>query len=93
MFELVQGLGAAKSRQDVAAALKLLDEDMVLEAPAFGSRSRGIAENEAALGSVTRCMVSPPKGDIEPGRTDDCETPSLRYGPTMLAFAGRTAET
>ena len=62
MFELAQGLAAAKSRQDVAAALTLLDEDMVLEAPAFGTMSRGIAENEAALGSVTRCMVSPPKG-------------------------------
>jgi hypothetical protein len=40
MFELAQGLAAAKSRQDVAAALKLLDEDMVLEAPAFGTWSR-----------------------------------------------------
>ena len=36
-----QRLAAAKSRQDGAAALKLLDEDMVLEAPAFGTRSRG----------------------------------------------------
>ena len=27
MFELVHGLAAAKSRQDVAAALKLLDKD------------------------------------------------------------------
>ena len=49
MFELAQGLATAKSRQDVAAALKLLDKDMVLEAPAFGTRSRGPAENEAAL--------------------------------------------
>jgi predicted ester cyclase len=54
MFELAQGLAAAKSRQDVAAALKLLDKDMVLEAPAFGTRSRGLAENEAALARFFR---------------------------------------
>jgi hypothetical protein len=54
MFELAQGLAAAKSRQDVAAALKLLDKDMVLEAPAFGTRSRGLAENEAALANFFR---------------------------------------
>lgn len=33
----------------MAATLKLPDKDMVLEAPAFGTRSRGLAENEAAL--------------------------------------------
>jgi len=50
MFELAQALAAAKSRQDLAAAIKLLDKDMLLEAPAFGTRARGLAENEAALG-------------------------------------------
>ncbi|MEA2926756.1 MAG: hypothetical protein QOD25_3878 [Alphaproteobacteria bacterium] len=54
MFELAQGLAVAKSRHDVAAALKLLDKDMVLEAPAFGTRSRGLAENEAALAKFFR---------------------------------------
>jgi hypothetical protein len=54
MFELAQGLAVAKSRQDVAGALKLLDKDMVLEAPVFGTRSRGLAENEAALAKFFR---------------------------------------
>lgn len=49
MFELAQALAVAKSRQDVPAALKLLHSDMVLEAPAFGTRYKGLAENERAL--------------------------------------------
>jgi predicted ester cyclase len=49
MFELAQALAAAKSRQDVAAALDLVHRDMVLEAPAFGTVARGVAENELAL--------------------------------------------
>jgi hypothetical protein len=35
MFELAQALAAAKSRQDVPAALKLLHADIVLETPAW----------------------------------------------------------
>jgi hypothetical protein len=54
MFELAQALAAAKSRQDLSAALKVLDKDIVLEAPAFGTRSRGLAENEAALAKFFR---------------------------------------
>jgi predicted ester cyclase len=49
MFELAQALAVAKSRQDVPAAMKLLHTEMVLETPAFGTRSRGLAENERAL--------------------------------------------
>ena len=49
MFELAQALAVAKSRQDVGAALALLHPEMVLEAPAFGSVARGLAENEFAL--------------------------------------------
>ena len=49
MFELAQQLAVAKSRQDVPAALKVLHEEMLLETPAFGSRVRGLAENEQAL--------------------------------------------
>jgi predicted ester cyclase len=49
MFELAQSLAIAKSRQDVAAALKLCHPEMVLEAPAFGSVANGLAENEQAL--------------------------------------------
>jgi predicted ester cyclase len=49
MFELAQALATAKSRQDVPAAMMLFDCDMLLETPAFGTRARGLAENEAAL--------------------------------------------
>jgi predicted ester cyclase len=61
MFELVQQLAVAKSRQDVPAALKVLHEDMLLESPAFGSRACGLAENERAL---TRFFQSFPDYDV-----------------------------
>ena len=48
MFELAQMLAAAKSRQDVPAAMMLFDGDMLLESP-FGTRAQGLAENEQAL--------------------------------------------
>jgi predicted ester cyclase len=54
MFELAQALATAKSRQDVAAALRLFDPDMLLETPAFGTRARGLAENEVALARFFR---------------------------------------
>jgi hypothetical protein len=50
----------------VAAALKPLDKDMVLEAPAFGTRSRGLAENEAALAKFFRNF---PDYNVEFGRS------------------------
>jgi hypothetical protein len=50
MFELAQALAAAKSRQHLAAAMNLLNTNMLLEAPAFGTRAQGLAENEAVLG-------------------------------------------
>ncbi|MFF7184920.1 ester cyclase [Streptomyces sp. NPDC008222] len=49
MFELAHALAVAKSRQDVSAALRLFHPDMVLETPAFGTTSRGPAENEKVL--------------------------------------------
>src|SRR5712675_895818 len=49
MFELAQALAIAKSRQDVSAALKLFDADMVLESPAFGTRARGLKANTEVL--------------------------------------------
>lgn len=49
MFELAQALAAAKSRQDMPAALKVLHHDMLLETPAFGTSARGLAENEKVL--------------------------------------------
>lgn len=49
MFELAQQLAVAKSRQDVPAALEVMHEEMLLETPSFGSRARGLAENERTL--------------------------------------------
>ena len=49
MLELAQALAVAKSRQDVPAALKLLHPDMLLESPAFGTKARGLAQNQKVL--------------------------------------------
>ena len=45
MFGLAQALAAAKSRQDVPAAMKLFHEEMLLETPAFGTNAVGLAAN------------------------------------------------
>jgi predicted ester cyclase len=50
MFALAQSLAEAKSRQDVAAASRLLHADMLLQTPAFGTCARGLAENVKVLG-------------------------------------------
>jgi predicted ester cyclase len=62
MFELAQALAAAKSRQDVPAALRLFHQEMVLESPAFGTTARGLAANEKAL---TRFFASFPDYDVD----------------------------
>jgi hypothetical protein len=49
MSQLAQALAAAKSQQDLSAAMKLFHHDMLLETPAFGTLARGLAENETAL--------------------------------------------
>ncbi|MYV41517.1 hypothetical protein GT030_22270 [Streptomyces sp. SID1328] len=49
MVALAQALATAKTQQDVPAAMELLHRDMVLEAPAFGTRAHGPAANERAL--------------------------------------------
>ena len=61
MFALAQTLAAAKSRQDLPAAMKLFHPDMVLETPAFGTKARGLAENEAIL---KRFFASFPDYDV-----------------------------
>ena len=61
MFELAQALAAAKSRQDVPAALAVLHDDMLLETPAFGTSARGLAENEKVL---TRFFTSFPDYNV-----------------------------
>lgn len=49
MFALAQALAEAKGRQDVQAAMKLLHPEMLLEAPAFGTRVQGHAQVEETL--------------------------------------------
>ncbi|MDT7610035.1 MAG: hypothetical protein QOG96_4538, partial [Pseudonocardiales bacterium] len=61
MFELAEALAVAKSRRDVAAAVRLLHHDMVLETPAFGTLARGLAANEEAL---TRFFASFPDYEV-----------------------------
>jgi predicted ester cyclase len=61
MFELAQALAAAKSRQDVQAALAVLHDDMLLETPAFGTSAHGLAENEKVL---TRFFTSVPDYNV-----------------------------
>lgn len=48
MFQLVQSLAAAKSRQNVPEAMKLFDPEILLVSN-FGSQAKGLAENEATL--------------------------------------------
>src|SRR5262245_6957646 len=61
MFALAQTLAAAKSRQDLPAAMTLFHADMLLETPAFGTSARGLAENEAVL---RRFFASFPDYDV-----------------------------
>ncbi|MFG2088957.1 MULTISPECIES: ester cyclase [unclassified Spirillospora] len=61
MFELAQELAAAKSRQDVPAAMGLLHPEMLLEAPPLGTKAHGTTENERAL---TRFFASFPDYDV-----------------------------
>jgi hypothetical protein len=49
MFQLAAELAAAKSRQDLPAAMRLFHRDMLLACPPFGTIARGLPENEAAL--------------------------------------------
>ncbi|TQV78917.1 nuclear transport factor 2 family protein [Exilibacterium tricleocarpae] len=49
MYQLAAGLGAAKNRQDVAAALTFMHDDIELTSPAWGAIARGKAENAALL--------------------------------------------
>jgi predicted ester cyclase len=49
MLDLAQELAVAKSSRDIPAALRLLQPDMLLETPAFGTTARGLAENERIL--------------------------------------------
>ena len=49
LVPLVAGYAAAKSAQDVAAALAVCDDAFVLDTPTFGTRSPGKAATAAQL--------------------------------------------
>jgi predicted ester cyclase len=49
MLKMAQALAVAKSRQDIAAAMRLFHRDMLLETPAFGTVARGLPENAKVL--------------------------------------------
>ncbi len=49
MYELAYELGVAKNRQDVAAALAFMHDDIELSSPAWGAIARGKEENAALL--------------------------------------------
>ncbi|WP_225993117.1 ester cyclase [Actinomadura rudentiformis] len=85
MFGLAQALAEAKSRQDVPAAMKLLHEEMVLEAPAFGSVARGTEENARAL---TGFFAVFPDYEVElEGHASDGET-LVCWGTVRMTMTG-----
>jgi predicted ester cyclase len=85
MFELAQALAIAKSRQDVSAALKLFDADMVLESPAFGTRARGLKANAEVL---TRFFESFPDYNVVlHGHADNGDTLTC-WGLVQMTMTG-----
>ncbi len=85
MFGLANALAAAKSRQDLPAAMKLFHPDMLLEAPAFGTKARGLAENEATL---ARFFVSFPDYDVAlDGHAGNGET-LICWGTARMTMTG-----
>jgi steroid delta-isomerase-like uncharacterized protein len=85
MFELAQALAAAKSRQDVPAALAVLHDDMLLETPAFGTSARGLAENAKVL---ARFFTSFPDYNVElEGRAASDDT-LVCWGRVQMTMTG-----
>jgi predicted ester cyclase len=85
MFEQAQELAAAKSRQDLPAAMRLFHPGMVLETPAFGTMARGLAETERAL---TRFFLSfPDYNVILQGHGSDSDT-LICWGTAQLTMTG-----
>lgn len=85
MFALATGLGVAKSRQDVRAALEYLHPDMLLTNPAFGTSARGLEANEQAL---VRWFRSFPDYQVTlEGRVSDKET-MVCWGTVRMTITG-----
>jgi predicted ester cyclase len=85
MFELAQALAVAKSRQDVPAALKVLHADMLLETPAFGTRARGLLENERIL---RRFFASFPDYDVVLEGHAASEDTLICWGTARMTMTG-----
>jgi len=82
---LARDLAAAKSRQDVPAALRLLHPEMLLECPPFRTRARGTAENRRAL---TRFFASfPDYGVTLDGHADNDGT-LVCWGIARMTMTG-----
>jgi predicted ester cyclase len=85
MLALAHGLAVAKSRQDVAAALKFFAPDIVLENPAFGTSVRGLAENERAL---TRWFRTFPDYEVSlQGHANNADT-LICWGSVRMTMTG-----
>jgi predicted ester cyclase len=85
MSGLAQALAAAKSQQDLPAAMKLFHPDMLLETPAFGTLARGLAENERAL---TRFFASFPDYHVVlQGHASNSDT-LICWGTAQMTMTG-----
>jgi predicted ester cyclase len=85
MLDLAHLLAVAKSRQDVAAALRLLHPDMLLQTPAFGTTARGLAENQKVL---TRFFASFPDYEVTlHGHAGDGDT-LVCWGTARMTMTG-----
>jgi predicted ester cyclase len=85
MFALAQALAAAKSRQDVAAAMNLFHKDMLLESPAFGTKAQGLAENAKVL---SRFFTSFPDYNVVlQGHASNSDT-LLCWGTVQMTMTG-----
>ncbi|BDU00871.1 hypothetical protein IFM12276_38990 [Nocardia sputorum] len=85
MMDLATELAVVKSRQDVTAALRLMHDEMVLEAPAFGTVARGLDANEAALRTF---FASFPDYDVQlGGNAADGETLAC-WGTVRMTMTG-----
>jgi predicted ester cyclase len=85
MFALAQALAVAKSRQNVAAALKLLHNDMLLETPAFGTSARGLGANEQVL---TRFFASFPDYEVALEDHASNDAAMICWGTVRMTMTG-----
>lgn len=85
MFELAQELALAKSRQELPAAMKLFDPDMLLETPAFGTRAKGLVENEATLARFFKSF--PDYNVVLAGHASNGET-LICWGTAQMTMTG-----